>query len=1176
MPACNWTDEQKHAIFASGGSVLVSAAAGSGKTAVLVERVIQKIISRENPVPADRLLVVTFTKAAAAEMKQRVAAALAGRIAEQPDNSYLLEQQLLLSKAHISTIHAFCADMLRTHFEIPGISPDFRIADDTEITLIKQRTADSVISQFYEQDDPGFLTLADFFGSRNDQLLTSQVLLVYEFIRSHPFPLKWLDKQQARYRSALDHGVFPWEELVFEYVCDACDYAVSLSKMAEHMMDGDAEMTQSYLETFLSDREYFQSLSDLAQNKDWDVLVSKAVGHKFQNLKPLRAYNDPEKKEIVSSMRGELKSVAAKCGDVLGKCGKREDVFKDIELLYPVISTLFDVVREVYAQIEQAKKEKNILDFSDLELLTLQLLLEEKDGHIAKTPLALQYQEQFDEIMVDEYQDTNEVQDAIFHALSRDETNLFMVGDVKQSIYRFRKAMPELFLKKSQTYHPFDGTTFPARIQLDANFRSRSEVTSAVNFFFGCLMSPALGEVDYGKEMLHAQADYPATKDCETRVDIIDCSDTPSEDEKRIVYEARHIAAEIRRMLAEKTMVYDHGTERPCRLNDFCILLRSVKDKASVFEEEFQKQGLPIWSDSSCGYLGSEEIAVMMNLLKVIDNPLQDIPLLSVLVSPMYGLSPDEIAEIRLVDRELPLYLALCRFGERGNTKVISFLKQIDAFRQYAAVSRLDQLIERIYDQTGFIALASASQTGEQRAANLRLLLEYATYYEQAGYRGVSGFIRYIDRALEQGSDLSGANVLNESANVVRLMTIHHSKGLEFPICFLADLSKKFNKIDLYGDVLLHPDLGIAMKVRDQQLLKRYSTLPYEALAITSEKEMLSEELRTLYVAMTRAKERLILVASCPNPEKMIAGLRWKLGSMKIPSAFFLQNQNSYAEWIFSALLYHPSFYQERTGLSKADYPVSNLQPPEINIRVCDPLSEQEVELPVSGKEEDILPNQELLSEFERNFSYRYPYQAAVALPSKLAVTQLAKMSEESSVILARPAFLTGRKFTAAERGTILHRFMQHIDLCAADAAEEIKRQLNNGFLNEEQASTIVTDQVNAFLNSALAERMRAAGVKLYREFKFMYDVDANELFGLRDAQGERILLQGVADAVLIEDDGLIIIDYKTDHVLEEDELKNRYRNQLSIYAKALAQSFGLPVKQCLLYSLQLMKEIEL
>ncbi len=1171
MPERKWTEEQRQAIEAEGGTILVSAAAGSGKTAVLVERVIRLITRRGNPIPADRLLVVTFTKAAAAEMKQRISFALAERIAAEPGNQLYLEQQLLLSRAHICTIHAFCGEHLRENFERLSLSPDFRIADDAEIELLKQAAVDRVLEEEYEAGEDGFLHLTEFFASRTDQLLADQVLEVYEFIRSHPFPLRWLDEQEARYAETLESGVFPWRGTVEQDALEALAYCGILVRSALEEMEGDPAMSESYRQTFEGDGFYLSELSSLLRSGKWDEAVCSAQAHRFPPLKQLRKYEDQEKKERVGQLRKEIKDELSSVKELLIRCSSEEMILEDLKKIVPVMKSLFQVVKRVYDVLEEEKRKKNVLDFSDLELLTLQSLAVPNAEGFVKTELAKECGSRFEEFLVDEDQDINEVQDTIFRTLSREESNLFLVGDVKQSIYRFRKAMPELFLRRGEASYPYDGEHFPARIRLNANFRSRAGVTDAVNYLFTALMSRGLGDVDYTEEKLIPRAELMGEESGAAQLHIIDHASADGAEEERILYEARHIAYEIRRMIAQGMQVNDRGKLRRCRFGDFCILLRSMKGKAALFEEEFKRQGVPLWNDVSSGYLDSEEVSTVLNLLRILDNPLQDIPLLSVLFSPLFGFTPDEAAQLRLLAKSEPLYLALKRFAESGGQKAEEFLRAADRFRAAAAISRLDELLQLIYDATGFMAFAGAAQNGEQRTANLRLLLEYARQYEEAGYRGVSGFIRFVDRTVERGQDLAAANVINEQADVVRLMSIHRSKGLEFPVCFVADLSKQFNTLDLRGELLLHPEKGIGLKIREPQTLKKYATLPYEALRSSIEKELLAEELRVLYVALTRPKEKLIMVLSCGDFEKEAAKIGQKAGSASSLSPYLLRGMKSFGDWIMAAMLRS----KELCGALETER-FRDILTAESGIGVS-------VYPPVYGKEALDLEVEDhaqvdgaLKRQLEEHLGFCYPYEEIARLPGKMAVTQVAENPPIDGVELARPSFLLKRRFSAAERGTILHRFMQHIDLNTSDVKREIERQIEAVFLSEEQAAALDSKRISTFLRSGIAKRMRAAGESLFREYKFMYEMDASELYDVPGAERETVLIQGVADGVIAEEDGLVIIDYKTDRVDRAEELDARYRAQLELYGRALSKGFGCPIKQKVIYSFSLSEEIVL
>ncbi len=1171
MPDRNWTESQLHAIKAEGGGVLVSAAAGSGKTAVLVERVIRLLTREKRPVPADRLLVVTFTKAAAAEMKQRISAVLSERIAEEPENQLLLEQQLLLSHSHICTIHAFCGELLRDNFELLDISPDYRIADETEIALLKQQAVEQVLEEGYKSETKDFIHLAEFFSSKDDRLLSDQILTIYDFIRSHPFPLKWLDEQEESYRHAVSTKKFPWIETVSEEIKDALAVCRALFEHAFNEIKGDSMLEECYLPAFENDYNFLCSLQNELELNCWDAAVSLASEHSFSSLRPLRKYDDQNKKDELGEVRNVIKGQLEEIKQLLLRCSVDKEIEKDLDRILPIMHALFNAVRKFYELLEEEKHQKNLLDFSDLELLSLKILAVPAGEKMIKTKLAKEYETRFDEILVDEYQDINEVQDAIFRALSHNEENLFLVGDIKQSIYRFRNAMPELFLRRSKRVFPYDGLHYPSGIHLDANFRSRKEVTNAVNYLFSCLMSPGLGDVDYTQESLKPMAKFSENSGYEAELQVIDYAGIQDVEEERVVYEARHIANEIKRMIAQEIQINDRGRLRQCRFGDFCILLRSMKDRAPLFENEFRRQGIPLWNDASLSYLDSEEVSTILNLLKVLDNPLQDIPLLAVMMSPLCRFTPDEAAEIRTSHNKEPLYFALKAYAENGDEKSRAFLKELERLRNLSVISRLDELLQFIYDTTGFMAFVSASQTGEQRAANLRLLLEYACHYEDAGYRGISGFIRYVDRMVERGQDFVAANVVNEKADVVRLMSIHRSKGLEFPICFVADLNKQFNTLDLRGEILLHPTQGIGFKIREPETLKHYATLPYEALRCSISHDMLAEELRVLYVALTRPREKLILVLSSMNFSAEVKKIARKSGGAFPPFPFALRKMKSFGEWILAAMLGSTELH-EILNINFSDFP---LKKSGIRLSFYSPVAEKDVEefqVEDFSKVDDVF-----LKHLQEQVEFHYPYEKISNLPGKMTVTQVTKKMVEGDIVLAKPAFLREKRFSAAEKGTILHRFMQHINLEAAECLEdEIARQIEAAFLTQEQAEILDIQKIKDFLCSEIAEKMRNAGSALYREYKFMYEINASELYDVPGADQETVLIQGVADAVIVEEDGLIIVDYKTDRVDKPEQLDERYRAQLNLYGRALSKSFGRPVRQSIIYSFSLSKELEL
>ncbi len=1167
--AREWTKEQQNAISGRGGTILVSAAAGSGKTAVLVERVIQKLTDRAHPVDADRLLIATFSNAAAGEMKERIDAALGELLAARPGDAWLHRQRMLLQKAHISTIHSFCLELVREHFDVLGLDAKFAIGDETQLSDLSSAAMEELLENAYQKAEPGFKALCEFLCVRNDKPLSQLVGEVYEFLRSHPFPEDWMEQSLLAFR-AKDLSQTDWGGLLWAYVEEALKQAGELTQKALDAMEGDEAMKAAYGPVFLDDLNGILKLQELCGKKDWDGLYNGVHSFSFSRMGQLRKYEDAEKKEWVSGLRKEVKKLLS---DLASRqvCATEEAFCQDMQTLYPIVEALFQLVREYGAVLDQKKRDARIVDFSDLEHYALSLLAVRRGDTVEKTPLAKELSGQFEEILLDEYQDVNQIQDTIFTLLSREETNLFMVGDVKQSIYRFRQARPELFLRRQDRYTPYDREHFPAKVLLTKNFRSRPEVAKGVNFVFSQLMSREMGEVEYGEqEALFAAGKFIPLPQRETELHIVE---TGKEGEENP--EAAHVAELIASMLAKGYPVQEGETFRPCQCRDFCILLRTSK-KAEEYAKALSSLGLSAWSDTTTGYFDSREISVMLNLLRIIDNPLQDIPLLSVMLSPMYGFTPDEAAAIRTCSKNTSLYAAVLAKAKQGDARVQAFLHSLAEMRQWAAVLSAGQLIRKIYDSTDFMAVVGAMPSGEQKQANLRLLLEYASRYETIGNSGLSGFLRFVDRTAQNGEDFSSANTISEQADVVRIMTIHRSKGLEFPICIVADCAKAFNKEDLNASALKHPELGFSIKVRDPERLKAYTTLRHEAIRLQLEAETLSEEMRILYVAATRAKEKLVFVTSCPNLSTKLAVLSLRTGEGDKLPPFGVRKASSYGDWLLMAALRHPAGEK----LRKLAGQEQRVIPAESGLVTI--LSPEKGETPeqAGALEFHCKASAEDLKELAEKIEYRYPYRETSGIAAKLAVTQIVHSSEKAGARLdERPAFSFGAKLSPAQRGTIIHQFIQFADYQAAreDLLTEMERMLTQGFLSEQETAVLPIGHLSAFFNSPLMSRILSAD-QIYREYRFFDEIPAGEVYPdlSPEAAGERIFIQGIADCVIVEENKAVIIDYKTDRVATMEELAEKYEKQLIFYKSAVGKALGMPVKECVLYSVPLEQSLSL
>ncbi|QAT49779.1 helicase-exonuclease AddAB subunit AddA [Caproiciproducens sp. NJN-50] len=1174
----NWTQSQKNAIHARGGALLVSAAAGSGKTAVLVQRVIERITDPVSPVDADRMLVVTFTKAAAAEMNGRIAAEIASMLENDPGNVRLQRQQILLSRAKIGTIDSFCSDLVRENFFKLGIAPDFRILDNGEMAVLRSQTVSDTLDEFYAEADPSFFNFVEEFSSgRDDGRIAETVNRLYDFVRSHPFPGRWLSQKSALYDSAVPAEQTVWGRTILSFAEEAVEYGVSVTQSSLARISGDEELLTAYSDAFRSDLADLTSLGEAVASGDWELCARRCADFSFPKFRPVRGRSEDPLKNSVADARKEIKAMAGRLSSFFS-CS-REEWAEEMSRLAPCVRMLFRVTERFGALLAQRKTERRAADFSDLEHWALKLLVRDAGNGFERTPDALELSERYEEIMVDEYQDTNEAQDMIFRAISRGETNLFLVGDVKQSIYRFRQAMPQIFLRRRAVLPDYDPVhpAFPSCVVLDRNFRSRSGVTGAVNFVFRQLMSKKAGELDYTKsEELVPGADYPPEAEPSVDLEIIDLSGTEfKKDSDLIRTECLRIADLIYSMTSGSDSVTDHGRQRPAVYRDFCILLRSANQYAPEYAKELSALGIPAWADTAGGFFAAGEIRTALSLLQAIDNPMQDIPLLAVMMSPIYGFTPDEVSEIRLHTRAGRLYPAVAAAARDGDGKAAGFLGEIKRFRTLAATMPSDRLIRSAYARTGLSNLVQAMPNGELRLANLRLLLSYARKYESSGYNGLSGFLRFLERMQRRRADLSAASTISESANVVRVMSVHHSKGLEFPICILAGCSRGFHKER--SDVLLHPELGPGIRLRDPATGARRSTMVREAVALEQERDEMSEELRVLYVAMTRAKEKLILVTTLDDARKTLRSLASRLtGGERIPP-YVVRGASSISDWLLLCALRHPEagILRDMAGVSgtiavpdEGHWSFFVTRPKEGG-----PAEETELEIRRPAE-----PDAVLLARLESDLNFAYSYSGISGMCAKVAASELAagKFSARYAAS-SRPAFLGEGGLTPAERGTALHAYLQFADYrgASADPERELSRLVEEGFLTSWQAQAVDLGAVGAFFRSGLAKRILASS-RMEREFRFSVEIPAGEIRpGLTGGPAEEaVILQGAVDCVFEEPDGLVIVDYKTDRTRDPSELWMRYREQLEWYRRALEICTEKEVKQCLLYSFALGAEI--
>lgn len=1168
-----WTTDQQHAIECCKGSVLVSAAAGSGKTAVLVERVIRRLTDKDNPCSAEDLLIVTFTRAATAQMREKIGAAILKRLSEDPTDRHLRRQYMLLPFAKICTIDSFCNDLVRENFHALGISPDYSLLDNETAVIMKNDVCEAMLERAYEEDSDGsFSGLSDMMSSgSSDEDFVKLIIKMYDISTAYPFPDLWLDSLIEEY-SQPDINKSCWGGIIKKYVCDMLDYCVSSSNDMMAAMESDSIVADAYGAAVQSDINMYAELREKV-NRDWDEALEAFNTVKYMGLGRVPKGYESETKNVVTTARKKLKDLLKKVPGIM--CVSSEEHADDMRLMRGPVTKLIELVKQLGREYSAEKDKMNSADFSDILHRALNLLaVSDGRGGYIKTDLARELSSHYVEILVDEYQDINEAQDMIFRAISADENNLFTVGDVKQSIYRFRQAMPEIFLRRRSTTHSFESGKYPLGITLGSNFRSRVGVTSCVNYIFRQLMSTEAGELEYDdSEALNAAAKYPErdTPDCELHV-VTDKGNRADTLEAQARYVARYIDRTVRE---GKTLVTKGGALHPASYGDFCILLRTAKNVSSVYANALSERGIPVFSPETGGFFEAAEISFILSLLRVLDNPVQDIPLAAVMLSPLFGFSAGELADIRASAKERleagetePLYRSVAASADEGDEKAAAFLKKIESLRRLSLTLSAGELVRRVCEETGFDAIVGAMPDGERRRLNIGLLCDYAEKYEAAGNLGLSGFIRFIDKVARTSGDLATAARPSENADIVRIMTVHQSKGLEFPICIFADMQHAFNERDNTESVLISSSAGLGMKRRTEDGISVYDTASRRAAVITSERMGRSEEMRVLYVALTRAKENLVMVTSVPNPEKGLAKVAVECGIGERANPFAVLRMNNFSDLVLMALMRHPAA-DELRKLSGIDVPIFLPEKDRFKLKVV--VSDSESFMTESANEQKIAAKPVFFNEVQARLDYSDPRSVLSSVPAKRAASDGSERGINREYFASsRPAFMSSGGLTPAQRGTATHKFMQFSDYSAArdDIESELTRLVDGGFLSEDEGKAVNIGAAKRFFMSPLAERIFASD-NVMREKKFAALFPAKffypELTG--EAAEEKIVVQGIADCVFVEDGKLVIVDYKTDTGVDAEALLDRYSAQLEIYREALSQALGMPVKETLLYS---------
>ena len=1228
--AINWTKEQKAVIESRNRNLLVSAAAGSGKTAVLVERIIRMITEGENPLDIDQLLVMTFTKAAADEMRERVLLAVDEKLKEDPENGHLQMQAAMIPYARITTIDSFCLGIIREHYNQLDIDPAFRVGDEGELLLLRGSVMEQLLEDYYEAGDEEFSRFVETYATgKSDRGIEDHIMAVYNFSGSNPWPEKWLEaceKELEDYEEGSDDRLMETEWMRFLMWDVAMQTGEFCAQLKEALAVCDEENgPAAYIPMLTSDLRMLQAIGNA---KDYGCLNELLGSASFDRLASIRSKEiDADKKSFVTGCRDRIKKAVGKLRDLY--CFESiETVVRDLKGTSGAVRMLLRLAGEFHDRYQEAKQEKNLMDFGDLEHYALEVLLEETDeGERTPSAAADELSRQFEEILVDEYQDSNDVQEALIHAISRERfgtPNVFMVGDVKQSIYKFRLARPELFLKKYESYPREDGLY--QTIELHQNFRSRDSVLSGINEVFYQIMTKGLGGILYTEDAaLHPGAVFEPTEETvggKLELHMVNTGGgllkqleaDPADDYTSREMEAKLIAARMKELINPETglKIWDKKEKRyrTACYGDMVILLRSLSGFAEDFVNILMNEGIPAYAERRTGYFTAIEVETVLCFLSIIDNPMQDIPLAAVLKSPIVGATDEELARLMAVfkrtakkgqDRGIygawMYYLENCPEDEREGElyrKLAAFSDELAEYRRIAGYLSIHELLYIIYENTTYYDYIAAMPAGEARQANLDMLVEKASAYEKTSYSGLFHFIRYIENLKKYDTDFGEAALAGDE-NTVRILSIHKSKGLEFPVVFLAGMGKKFNKQDLYGKILIDPDLGIATDYLDLELRVKTPTLKKNVLRRRLELEALGEELRVLYVAMTRAKEKLIMTGTDRYLDKKLERFSdIKRTAGQIPFTI-LSTADSFLDWLLMSLsgkLSESALLSDagaETGLMTVrSYSVADLVGVEIEHQAEKKLSKEELLNFDCAR----IYDEAYAAGISAAFAYRYPHTADIGLHTKLSVSELKKQGqlideEESTFLPTIPAFLleeSGKKDQGggAFRGTAYHRALELLNFPGMKTISDVEMALDTfrreKYMDEESLSLLDAGILWNFLSSPLGRRMSAAQAKglLYKEQQFVIGIPAREMEVC--SSDELVLIQGIIDAYMEEEDGLVLIDYKTDHVVRgrESLLTERYGIQLEYYQRALEQMTGKKVTEKIIYSLTLQEEIVL
>lgn len=1230
----NWTPAQQTVIDVRDKNILVSAAAGSGKTAVLVERIIQMVTDVTHPVDIDKLLVVTYTQAAASEMRERILNAIEKKVSENPDNTHLQKQLAYIHNASISTIHSFCLNIIKENFTYVDIDPGFSLADESELTLIKADAMKEVLEKYYEEKSQDFVAFIEKYStSRSDKEIESIIYKLFNFSMSYPDPIGWLDSCVKRYDVSELKDILEsdWMKVIDKNVgYTLIELREKLQKAKKWIEEPDGPYM--YEEAINEDYYVVESLINATDfNTKRDILI-KYIPSTLSSKKD---------ENVASSLREIVKNYRTEVKDGLKKLRKDyfqstiEEQLEYIKMSAPTARIMVELTKDFIQAYKRMKNEKNRIDFNDLEHLALSILVtKNENGDYVPTKAADEIALQFEEIMVDEYQDSNYVQELLISSISRErfgKPNVFMVGDVKQSIYKFRLARPELFIDKYNTYTPVksvkesdDNSGVNRRIILDKNFRSRNEIVVPTNYVFKQVMNESIGGIVYDEDnYLNLGASYPELPDnqsnraeftlIETKSGEIE-EDLSSQSNSKQV-EAQVVANRIKELVNSfKVCDKSTGDYRMCKYSDIVILARSVADIMDIYTDIFTNEGIPVYCENQKGFFSATEVVDVLNMLRVIDNPRQDIPLASVLTSGMFDVTNDDLAKVRGKHKKIDYYQAIWKYCESGadivlKNKLDEIMNLVRKYREMVPYTSIYNLITQILEDTGYYTYISALPGGKRRKANIDMLKEKSVAFENGIYKGLFNFIRYIERIEQYEIESGEASVITENDNSVRLMTIHKSKGLEFPVVFLVSMGKQFNRMDYASKIVIHPDLGVGIDCMDHINKLKVNTLIKKAIISKMRTEDIGEELRVLYVALTRAKEKLIMTATVGNLEKLITswlGVRF-VKDVALPYEKLI-NANKYSDIIgfslarnncFKILLDRvttdiPFFNVMQGDDSGIDINIINLS--DIVIMQSKNIADEEISK-ISFKEFkcDEVYDRDLRRDLESRLNYKYQYEALGKLYSKMSVSEIKKKQYEESEDIDTyhmyeaaksksyiPSFVSGKKqLDGAFRGTAFHKVFELFDYTIEpnedNYKEMVQKLLSEGKIDKTSADVIIYSKLVQFAKSDTGMRMKKAwrAGTLMREAKFVMGIPACDIDSKYESD-ENVIVQGIIDAYFKEDNQIVIVDYKTDYVESINELCDKYKVQLDCYAKAIEKITDMKVKEKIIYSVHLSDSISL